>query len=128
MTQPWIPFPSYWLSFIEKHNLVGREFAVPEEADLSGSGIEIEILSQQSSVEEQTLAYPGIEVLKAGYVPVGGCSGTGDPYFIRLQDGENGPLYQIYHDEVFDEGYDPARAIVKVLDDYRELLKYPREP
>lgn len=117
--------PPYWQNFWEQHHLAGREFSIPVEADLSGVGAEIEILDEEGIRSEQTELYPGIGVSKAGFVPVGSCStGTGDPYFINTNDGEGGPLYRIYHNEVVDEDYDPARAIAIVLKDYRELLKY----
>ena len=117
--------PPYWQTFLEQHRLVGREFSIPVEGDLSGVGAAIEILDEQAIRAEQTEAYPGIGVSKAGFVPVGGCSiGTGDPYFINARDGEGGPLYRIYHDEVTGENYDSDKAIAMVLKDYRELLKY----
>ena len=49
---------------------------------------------------------------------------TGDPYFIRIQDQQPGPVYRIYHDSVHDKNYDPSQAIVRVLDSYEDLLKY----
>lgn len=115
----------YWRTFVEQHHLVGREISVPDDQDVSGVGIDIEILDEQAIQSEQTDLYPGIAVANEGYIPVGGCSlGIGDPYFINTRDGEGGPLYRIYHDEVVDEHYDPKAAIVVVLEDYRELLKY----
>jgi hypothetical protein len=119
--------PPYWKSFIDKHGLVGREISVPADADASGVGAEIEILDEQVSAAEQNEFYPGIAVLNAGFVPVGGCSfATGDPYFICTRDGEGGPLYRIYHDEVTDGNYDASRAITVVLSDYQELLRFVR--
>lgn len=116
---------SYWQAFVEQHHLVGREFSVPDDRDVSGVGIEIEILDDLGTQSEQTELYPGIAVAEAGYVPVGGCSiGTGDPYFINIHDGEGGPLYRIYHDEVVDQNYDPKAAIAVVLQDYRDLLNF----
>ena len=117
--------PPYWRTFIEEHCLVGREIMVPVEGDLSGLGVEIEILDEPGILYEQTELYPGIVVHKDGFIPIGGCGiGTGDPYFINERDGEGGPLYRIYHDEVNESGCDPATAVVMVLKDYRELLKY----
>lgn len=117
--------PPYWKSFVDQYQLAGREFEIPEKDDLSGVGAVIEILNEKHIQSEQNDAYPGIAASTAGYVPVGNCSiGTGDPYFINVQDGEGGPLYRIYHDEVIDETYDADRAIVMVLKDYRELMKY----
>ena len=115
----------YWRTFLEQHHLVGREISVPEDSDVSGIGIEIEILDEQGSQSEQTGYYPGIAVAAAGFIPVGGCGiGSGDPYFINVRDGEGGPLYRIYHDEVVDQHYDAKAAIVVVLKDYRELLDF----
>jgi hypothetical protein len=117
--------PPYWFSFVQRHGLIGRELSVPEECDCSGVGAEIEILDESGIQSEQSDLYPGIAVAEAGYVPVGGCNiGTGDPYFISTRDGEGGPLYRIYHDEVVDEHFDATKAIVVVLKDYRELLNY----
>jgi hypothetical protein len=41
-----------------------------------------------------------------------------------MHDGEGGPLYRIYHEEVLDQSYDAKAAIAVVLEDYRELLNY----
>ncbi|HEX8296071.1 MAG TPA: hypothetical protein VF593_07205 [Chthoniobacteraceae bacterium] len=119
--------PPYWKTFIEHHQLTGRELLIPAESDVSGTGAEIEILDAHAVQSEQTELCPGIAVAAAGFVPVGGCAcGSGDPYFIRFQDGEGGPLYRIYHDEVSEAGYDEARAVAIVLHDYRDLSKYAR--
>jgi hypothetical protein len=116
---------SHWQTFLNHHRLAGREFSIPASLDLSGIGADLEILDEQGIRTEQTESYPGIGVAQAGFVPVGVCAlGTGDPYFINTGDGEHGPLYRIYHDEVVNESYDPATAIEIVLKDYRELLKY----
>jgi len=117
--------PAYWKSFVEENDLVGKEFSVPPESDLSGVGADIVILDEQGIKSEQTELYPGIAVAKDGFIPVGGCTvGCGDPYFINERDGEGGALYRVYHDEVSEEGYDAARAVVIVLNNYRELLNY----
>lgn len=120
--------PPHWIQFLQSEGLVGRETTIPEADDISGVGADIAWLTEEESRDEQDQVYPGIGVRKDGYIPVGGCSiGTGDPYFIREQDGVGGPLYLIYHDEVHADGYDAKRAIAIVLPDYRLLKKY-REP
>ena len=119
--------PDYWKLFVATNALEGRDLEVPESADLSGLGIEFLFLDDEGTRQEAEDAYPGLMVARDGYVPVGGCSfGSGDPYFINTRDGENGPLYRIYHDAVGTDGYDAAEAVVVVLRDYRELLKYQR--
>jgi len=44
-------------------------------------------------------AYPGIAILQRGYVSVAlDLDGGGDPYFIPTDQGEDPPLYQVFHD------------------------------
>ncbi|MFT3867104.1 MAG: hypothetical protein QM715_01275 [Nibricoccus sp.] len=115
----------YWKKFAQDNNLIGTEIEIPVAEDLSGVGAVIEWLDEEGSRVESEELYPGIAVNKDGYIPVGGCSiGTGDPYFIRVADGEGGPLYRIYHDEVGEDGYVSEKAIAVVLSDYRLVTKY----
>ncbi len=117
--------PPYWKKFIENEGLIYKETEIPALADLSGVGGCIEWLDDEGSRSEREDSYPGIAVTKFGYFPVGGCSiGTGDPYFVRESDGEGGPLYRIYHDEVSEDGFVSPNAIVIVLSDYRDLAKF----
>lgn len=118
--------PPYWKTFLENNQLIGRHFSVSAELDLSEVGADIEIVSENHSFLEQTEYFPGIAVAPLGFVPVGNCLiGTGDPYFINIKDGEGGPLYRVYHDEVNHEPVDLSAAVAIVLKDYRELLNYP---
>ena len=120
--------PPYWLQFIQAEGFVGHETTIPETEDISGVGADIAWLTEKESAYERDQLYPGLGVRKDGYVPVGGCAiGTGNPYFIREQDGVGGPLYRVYHDEVQEGGYDAKKAIAVVLTDYRLLKKY-KEP
>lgn len=117
--------PPYWTTFLAAHKLTGREVSIPETADRSGVGVDMEFLNEAGFLSESQDAYPGLAVAADGFVPVGSCSiGSGDPYFINLVDGEGGPLYRIYHDCVSEHGYDRSAAVAVVLDDYRELLHY----
>jgi hypothetical protein len=118
-------FPDFWRDFIAENGLAGMTFSIPEEADRSGLGAEIELLTPEQSADEAHNYWPGIGVAKDGYVPVGAClTGSGDYYYVRALDGARGPLYRIYHDAVDEQGYDPEQAIAVVMDDYRELLGY----
>ncbi|OHX63786.1 hypothetical protein [Flammeovirga pacifica] len=48
--------------------------------------------------------YPGCAIFELGYIGIGeDPTGSGNPYFIKIDEGENPPLYQIYHD-VSDKG------------------------
>jgi len=118
-------FPDYWIEFISKNHLTGATILIQEATDRSGVGARLEFLSAEDSMDEAENFWPGIGVSKDGYVPVGSCEyGSGDPYFIRKDDGKDGPLYRIYHDAVGDDGYDPKDAIAVVLENYQDLLNH----
>ena len=118
-------FPEYWQEFTLTHQLIGMSACVDESDDLSGVGVDLQFLTEAQSEEELTECWPGIGVARDGYVPVAWCSlGSGDYYYINRNDGLNGALYRIYHDAVGPDGYDPATAVVKVLDDYAAIVGY----
>lgn len=120
-----LTIPTYWQKFRDSSNLVALDIEIPEANDLSGVGACIEFFRDDSIIDEMNNAYPGIIVRKDGFLPVGGCEiGTGDPYFIQLSEGSGGGLYQIYHDEVSDNGYSKDSAIALILADYRDILKF----
>jgi hypothetical protein len=48
---------------------------------------------------EMLEAYPGVAIYKHGYLNVATCShGSGDPYFINTNEGENPRVLQVFHD------------------------------
>ena|SRR5687767_13002980 len=117
--------PTYWLQFIESHNLTGKSACLAEDVDLSTLGADMQFLTEAQSIDELTNFWPGIGVAKDGYVPVAWCSaGSGDYYYINTKDGPNGPLYRVYHDAVGPGGYNAEDAVAKVLNHYEELLRH----
>ena len=120
--------PNYWIEFIEKNGLIGMSCTIPEEHDLSElSGGTLQFLSLEDIEEETNEYYPGIGVSKAGFIAIASClNGSGDPYFINLNDGPNGKLYRVYHDaKINNDGtYDLDEAVNVVLINYSEILKF----
>lgn len=118
--------PVYWTRFLAAHRIVaGLEVSVPDSVDRSEIGIDMEFLDDAGCRGEMNEAYPGLAVAADGFIAVGSCSiGSGDPYFINVNDGEGGPLYRIYHDAVSEHGYKRSEAVEVVLDDYRQLVRY----
>jgi len=114
--------PEYWQNFIAKNEIVGSDFEISEEDDLSDMGADLRIMNIEQCISEATECYPGIAAIKENYVPVAMClSGSGDYYYIRSTEGENGSLYRIYHDAVNDEDI-INDGIEKVLNSYASLL------
>ena len=75
--------PEYWLEFIEKHQLIGKEIEIDEDDDVSELGADLKIMTKEQSIDEATNFYPGITVMAKGYIPVAMClTGSGDYYYI----------------------------------------------
>ncbi|WP_421976021.1 hypothetical protein [Roseivirga seohaensis] len=117
--------PKYWIDFLEANHLHGIHIEIPDDNDLSEIGATFKLMNEQNCMEEMQSFYPGILVKHKGYIPIGSCSnGSGDPYFINSNDGPNGKLYRIYHDEVIDQNYNSDSAITIVLTKYEDILKF----
>jgi hypothetical protein len=123
-------FPEYWKEFVNKNNLEWAEieFPWPDEDGADGEddlNVIVEILDDKTAEREAYELWPGIGILKDGYIPVGGCGiGSGDPFCINKNDGKNGPLYLVDHERVGLDGYDKDDAISVMLNNYEELLAY----
>ena len=122
--------PAYWTKFVEEHRLAGRSFEVPWPVEHPDHDLrhDIGVMTEAQAHAEATEFWPGIKVFPDGFVPVGAdLVGTGDQYFINSNDGPGGPLYQVDHEQVSENGYDRKTAVSVVLNNYEELLKYLAE-
>ena len=56
--------------------------------------------SDEKNIRSESIdCYPGLAILKQGYINVAFCTeGSGDPYFVCMEEGDDPPLYQVYHD------------------------------
>ena len=117
--------PSYWIEFLDSHDLRGKTCSLSNADDASGIGVDLAVFSEEESLDEATNFYPGIVVAVDGYVPVARClSGSGDPYFIKTSEGSGGRLYRVYHDAVDPDGYKAEDAVAIVLPNYEKLLQH----
>ncbi|MBN4055074.1 hypothetical protein JYT15_01045 [Acidimicrobium ferrooxidans] len=68
--------------------LIGLTFTLDDEDDQSGLGCEIEWMTVEQMIDESLNAYPGVVAVSRGLLAVGNClMGSGDPYFLRIEDG-----------------------------------------
>lgn len=58
----------------------------------------VEVSDAGGILSESLELYPGVGIQSAGYVNFGGGDGSGDPYFLCAHEGDDPPLYQVYHD------------------------------
>jgi hypothetical protein len=114
--------PEHWEKIIKSNDLIGKNFEISEDDDLSEIGADFQIMNEEQSMSESTEAYPGIVAIKLGYFPVAMClAGSGDYYYIKSEEGDSGALYRIYHDSVVEDSLDPD-GIDKVLNSYTSLI------
>jgi len=120
-----LEIPEYWRRFRDEHKLLEHSAEIPESDDDSDVGADIEFFDDAAIRDEMAEAYPGCIVAKEGFLPVGGCQiGSGDPYFIRLSEGESGALYRIYHDSVLAENYSKTDAADVVLSSFQSIVGF----
>lgn len=72
-----------------------RAYAADEDTD---SIAFVEIYQPRDMIYESLKAFPGIPILKHGYICIGGDpTGSGDPYFVHFETTQSA-VYQIFHD------------------------------
>jgi len=98
--------------FLEHAPVVGATFELDASEDASEMGAAFQWMDASQMMAEATEVYPGVAVVKHGYLPVGMClEGSGDPYFVRLQDCA---LVRVLHDADWLQGLQ-EEAIETVL-------------
>jgi hypothetical protein len=82
-----------------------------------------ECAKPQNILDETLNAYPGIAIKDLGYFCVGlDSTGSGNPFFTTNRQGDNPPIYIVYHD-VSDIGEEIEKnGMVKVADSFSELF------
>jgi hypothetical protein len=97
--------PAALTALLVNYPLAGLTFLLGVEADDSGLGAEFRWMTADEMIDEATTTYPGISALEHRLLPVGIClEGTGDPYFVRLDDGA---VLRVPHDAVRGGRLDP---------------------
>lgn len=116
--------PEWLIQFYYSTPICGLEIATKYlDSEDDEDYLDIEFLNAKGIISEATEAYPGISLIDKGYLCIGNDAlGTGDQIYISLDEGENPPVYQIYHDvsEYPDEILSAKRIIANSLS---ELFK-----
>ena len=91
-------------NLISKADIIGASFELSKTSDHSGMGVDMEWMSPAEQIDEAFTFYPGLVVVAKGFMPVGICmQGSGDPYFLRIED-EKWKIYRVLHDfDSYDE-------------------------
>lgn len=84
--------------FLKDNAVIGVNYILDEEIDLSGLGVDMIWMNSKQMISEVTEVHPGIEAIQSGYIPIGVClEGTGDNYYYNQLDGS---IVRIPHDAV----------------------------
>ena len=97
--------PNWYIELVTTYPICALQFqwqAYPEEDDFDGRS-SVFWSRPADILKESRDLYPGAGLIKDGYFNVA-CDedGTGDPYFINSNEGNNPPLYEVYHERVKD--------------------------
>ena len=91
----------------------------------------VEVSNADGILWESLDGYPGLAILSVGYVNFGSdAGGGGNPYFVPVDEGDDPPLYQVYHDvgsdaaTVLAEG---RRMVASRLSDFFRMCILRRE-
>lgn len=94
--------PNWFCDFIMEFPVLGMNLELNTEDDLSNIGVDFIWLSPQDMITELFDMYPGINVIKKGFLPIGACGeGSGDYYYIDTN-CHNSRVIRVIHDE-YDE-------------------------
>jgi hypothetical protein len=93
--------PRWYVELLVGYPLGGLEFGwQAEEPNDDYDGIDWLAWSDPDNIRSESLeCYPGLAILEKGWINVASDSmGGGDPYFIPTDQGDDPPVYQVYHD------------------------------
>ena len=94
--------PDWYVELVSTYPLCGLECqwqAYEPEDDWDGCS-DILWSRPEDILSESNELYPGLGIIKLGFFNVA-CdeNGSGDPYFINCNEGDNPPFYQVYHEK-----------------------------
>ena len=120
-----VPLPDWYIEVMSTYPLAGLYLDYPlYEAKGDDDGYcPIEIATANNIYSESVECYPGLAITDLGYAclaidPTGG----GDPYFMKVAEGDNPSVYQVCHD-VSDVGTEiEAMGMIKIANSLSEFF------
>ena len=93
--------PEWYVELLLRYPLCGLEIGwQADEPEGEYDGIAWMTWSDPNGIRSESLeCYPGLAILERGWINVASdATGGGDPYFIPTQQGDDPPVFQVYHD------------------------------
>ncbi|MEO0472264.1 MAG: SMI1/KNR4 family protein [Bacteroidota bacterium] len=121
--------PPWYKELMKQHPLSGMELMIPHSnPEFEGAFHVIELASIEEMESESVECYPGLAILPKGYVCIGiDPEGSGDPYFISNQEGDNPPVYQVLHDVSAQGDEIIAGGLIRLADSMSDLFIAAKE-
>lgn len=100
------PLPDWFVALYSRFPLSGCQLDFPQyepEDDYDGCA-SLALATPQNIYDEMELCYPGIAIKDLGYFCIAmDLTGSGNQYYTTSRQGDNPPVFQVFHD-VSDEG------------------------
>ena len=124
-----VPLPNWYGELLLRYPLAGAHLEYPRWDPEDGyDGYEpLQLATTKNVYNETEQCYPGLAIRELGYVCLAiDLTGGGDPYFIKVTEGDNPPVYQVYHD-VSDVGIViEQKGMVRIADSLAEFFTKAR--
>ncbi len=123
------PLPNWFIELYAAFPLSGSQLEYPQyepEDDYDGC-VSLKLATPQDIVDEMELCYPGIAIKGLGYFCIAvDLTGSGDQYYTTSNQGENPPVFQVFHD-VSDEGEEIEKhGMEKIADTFADFFAKAR--
>ena len=111
--------PEWFIKMYSHFPLSGSQLDFPQyepEEDYEGC-VSLELATPQNIYDEMELCYPGITIKDLGYFCIAvDLAGSGDQYYTTTRQGDNPPVFQVFHD-VSDEGEEIEKHGMEMIAD-----------
>lgn len=114
--------PTWFVELHVKYPFAKMNLKLPDPEDADGE-YSLTISPPEWIESELFELMPGCCIAELGYISIAeDANGSGDPYFININEGTNPPVYQIYHD-ISEEAHEIIKeGKVKIANSLSELL------
>jgi hypothetical protein len=121
--------PDWFIELYSSFPLSGCQLDFPQyepDGDFDGY-VTIELATPENIYDEMELCYPGIAIKDLGYFCIAvEAASSGDQYFTTSRQGDNPPVFQVFHD-VSDEGEEIEKhGMEKVADSLSDFFAKAR--
>lgn len=122
--------PLWYVELLADNPICGLETGwQADEPDGDYDGIAWMVWSDPDNIRSESLeCQPGLTILEKGWINVASDAGGGDPYFIPTDQGDNPPVFQVYHDVSDQAEVILAKACRQVAPSLSELFLQAKLP